>query len=195
MGRIVSLCLAVGLVAAVPGMGLAQNATIDLTKAAEEAQKLATGGKYIEAIDALDSAAAALWEAAPLSYRKAVLVASQPGGFGVYEQRNGAAFKRDEQILIYAEPVGYGYGKDGNLNAIELVGDVEVKTEDGKVLGGQKAFARFGLKSRVKNREFYAFITYSFSGLQPGNYVAATTLTDTNTGKSGAFDLPFTIVE
>jgi hypothetical protein len=188
----VALCLA-GCLASFAPPAMGQQVEAEVAKAAEEAGKLAAGGRYIESLEALGEAASAVWDAAPLSFRKALFVAAQPGGFGVYQLRDGAAFKAGEQILIYAEPIGYGYAREGDLFVVDLVADVEVKNADGGVLGGQKGFTRFGLKSRVKNREFYAFITYTFSGLQPGSYVAATTLTDAASGKSGAFDLAFTI--
>jgi hypothetical protein len=165
----------------------------ELVDAAAKAEELAKGGRYIEAMDQITEAMGSLWDASPMSFRKAFFVSSPPSGFGVYELRQTPSFKPGEKILIYVEPVGYGYKQDGNVFTVELVGDVEVKTSDGKVLGGQKAFTKFGLSSRVKNREFYAFITYDFSGLAAGNYVAGTTLTDSVTGKSGSFDLPFSI--
>lgn len=167
----------------------------ELVDAAAKAEELAAGGRHIEAMDKISSAMDSLWDAAPLGFRKAFFVASQPNGFGVYDLRDNSSFKAGEAMLIYVEPVGYGYKQDGNLFVVDLVADVEVKSADGKVLGGQKGFTKFGLKSRVKNREFYAFITYNFSGLTPGSYVASTTLADPSTGKSGSFDLPFTITE
>jgi hypothetical protein len=53
------------LVAFVTGSATAQ----DIAGKAEEAQTLAGDGKYIEAMAALDEAANALWDQAPLSFR------------------------------------------------------------------------------------------------------------------------------
>jgi hypothetical protein len=45
-------------------------------------------------------------------------VSSDPGGYGMYEDRKSNVFKPGETFLLYVEPVGYAYGtvtdEDGN---------------------------------------------------------------------------------
>ena len=37
-------------------------------------------------------------------------VSSEPGGYGMYEERKSNIFKPGETFLLYVEPVGYRYG-------------------------------------------------------------------------------------
>src|SRR5918999_294858 len=45
-------------------------------------------------------------------------VSSEPGGYGIYEDRKSNVFKPGETFLLYIEPLGYTYGtvtdEDGN---------------------------------------------------------------------------------
>ena len=45
-------------------------------------------------------------------------VSSEPGGYGMYEDRKSNVFKPGETFLLYVEPVGYTYDtvtdEDGN---------------------------------------------------------------------------------
>ena len=45
-------------------------------------------------------------------------VSSEPGGYGIYEERKSNVFKPGETFLLYVEPLGYTYGtvtdEDGN---------------------------------------------------------------------------------
>lgn len=164
----------------------------ELVDAAARAEALAAEGKHLQALDAMSEGLDLAWAQAPFTVRKALFVSESPSGFGVYQRRDGSVFKPGEKLLVYAEPVGYGYQKSGDIYEIDLVADVSLRHPRGTI-GGQKAFANFGLKSLVKNREFYAFITYDFAGLAPGEYAVKTTLTDRASGKSTEFDLPFTI--
>jgi hypothetical protein len=46
-------------------------------------------------------------------------VSSEPGGYGIYEERKSNVFKPGETFLLYVEPLGYTYGtvtdEDGNI--------------------------------------------------------------------------------
>jgi hypothetical protein len=164
-----------------------------IVEQAKEVEKLIDGGKGVDAVLAMDNAVAKLWDRLPLTFLEALFVAGRPSGYGIYDQRPDNRFKAGEDMLVYAELAGYEYKRDGNLFVIYIAADVEVKSADGKVLGGKKEFAKFGLRSRVPNREFYAVLTYNFTGLKPGNYVAVTTMTDKASGDVSSFDLPFVI--
>ena len=160
-------------------------------EAAAQAEKLAAQGKFQEALDSLATAQDMIWQQAPLSFRKTLFVASEPAGFGIYDLRESNEFKRNERLLIYAEPVGYGYGRDGQLYTIDLALDFTIKSPDGKVVASQVNFATLSLRSRVANKEFMAKVTYDFSGLEPGAYEVITRATDKNSGKSAEFSMPF----
>ena len=164
----------------------------EVVEAATKAEALSGEGKHIEALEAMSEGLDQLWAQTPLTVRKAVFVSEPPSRFGVYQGRDGSVFKPGEKLFIYAEPVGYAYRKDGDAYEIDMVADVALRSPRG-TLGVQKGFATFGLKSLAKVREFHVPITYDFSGLEAGEYVAKTTLTDQVSGKKTSFDMPFTI--
>ena len=162
---------------------------------AAKAEALMAEGKHLEAIQAMDDASLMLWDQSPLVVSKALFVASRPTGFGAYEVRENNVFKIDEPLLVYAEPLGFGHRLDGRIYEIHITVDFEVITADGRSLGGQDGFGTFKVRSRVRNREFNAFLSYAFKGLPAGDYVIKTTLHDQVSGKNGEFSLPFSVVE
>jgi hypothetical protein len=89
----------------------------DIADAAGSAEQLLEEGKYDEAMKALDTVQDMIWRESPLSIRKAVFVASEPQGFGIYEERPSNEFASGETLIIYAEPFGFGYGRDNELSS------------------------------------------------------------------------------
>jgi len=180
-----------GLVAVIIATGSA--AAQDVTAKASEAEALARAGKFIEAMAALDEAAYAVWEKAPLSFRRALWVAEPPGGFGLYNPREDNVFDAGAEMIAYVEPVGFGWRKSGDVWTTDLVADLVVKSKDGKVLASQSDFQQLQITSRVRNREFMARFTYTFTGIPAGEYAVETVLRDKVSGKSGTFTLPITV--
>jgi len=172
------------------GAALAQDIS---GKAKEAAEALAGQGKFIEALAALDEAATALWDRAPLTMRRALWVAETPNGFGAYNPRENNVFTAGTSMIAYAEPVGFGWRKSGDLWYTDLIVDLVIKASDGTVLLRKPEFQKLELGSRVRNREFMAHFTYTFTGIPAGEYVVETTLRDAATGKNGTFSLPFVI--
>jgi hypothetical protein len=181
---------AIGLVACGP-VSLAG----DLSNAGAMAESQVQQGKFLEALATLSEAQDKVWRQSPLLFRKAVFVAGDPAGFGIYELREGNSFRRSETLVVYAEPVGFGYKQDGTISEVNLLLDFEVKSKDGRVIGGQKGFANPQLRSRVQNREFFVKVTYDFSGIPAGEYEVTTAVNDKTSGKSGSFTLPFTLTD
>jgi hypothetical protein len=157
--------------------------------------KAKSASEYLGALDAAKQAYIQQWLQTPLIIRKATFVARPSGGFGVYSPKADNTFKAGEAMRVYAEPVGFGWGKSGNLYSIDFSVDFTISTPDGKVLGGRKAFQKLGMKSLVQNTEFFVSLTYTFSGIPVGKYVITTVLNDKNSGKSASFNLPITIVK
>jgi hypothetical protein len=160
---------------------------------ARDAEALVAQGKTTEALAALDDAALAVWEKAPLSFRRALWVAEKAGGFGAFNPRENAVFSSGAPMLLYMEPVGFGWRKSGEIWRVELIADVTVKAADGKQLFHQENFQKLQLASRHRNREFMVNITYKLTGIPKGEYLVETTLRDEVTGKKGVASLPFTI--
>ncbi len=170
-------------------------AAADLVGKAGEAQALADQGKYIEAIAALDAATDTLWEQAPLTFRRVLWVAARPDGFGVYNPRETNVYASGDQMIIYSEPVGFGWAKTGDLWQMNMVADLAIKSKEGEVLLTQPGIQKLALASRVRNREFMSTLTLTLNGIPAGEYIADTTLRDQVSGKQGTMSLPFVIKE
>jgi hypothetical protein len=174
---------------AYPTVGLAGQILNDATSA----ETFLSEDKPVQALAAVEDAFNVAWDAAPLGFSEASFVTGKPEGFGIYDARPTSVFQPDEQMLVYAEPFGYGFGKDGDDFKINFSADFQLQTAKGQILHAQSDFASLDMTSRRRNKEFQVFIIYNFKGLKPGDYVLVTTLHDRNSPKTGAFDLPFTI--
>jgi hypothetical protein len=166
----------------------------DISRKASDAEKLLAQGKGIEAIAALEDAANVLWDKLPLGFRRALWVVQPGAGFGSYNPRENAVFAAGAPMLVYAEPVGFGWRQSGEVWRTEMFADLAIKSSDGKQQLYQKeGFQKLELTSRHRNREFMLNLTYTLTGIAKGDYLAETTLRDQVTGKKGSFALPFTI--
>ena len=170
-------------------------AAADLVAKATEAQTLADQGKFIEAIAALDAATDLLWEQTPLTFRRALWVAGPPTGFGAYNPRETNIYAAGDQMIIYAEPVGFGWSKTGDIWQMNMAADLAIKSKAGEVLLTQQDFQKLSIGSRLRNREFMTTLTLTLTGIPPGEYIADTTLRDQVSGKTGTMSLPFVIKE
>ncbi len=164
-----------------------------LVEQARQAEAELNAGNAVKALASVEAAFNSVWDATPLGFSEALFVTGKPAGFGVYDARATNVFRPDEDMLVYAEPFGFGYGRDGDAFKIGFDADFELRTAKGQILTSQAGFAVLDMTSRRRNKEFQVFITYSFKGLKPGDYVLATTLRDRNSDKKGAFELPFTV--
>lgn len=172
---------------------VSQVAAQDIVGKAKQAEALAHQGKYAEALAVMNEATAILWDKSPLFFRRALWVAEPPQGFGAFNPRENNVFKAGTPMIIYAEPVGFGWRKAGDIWRTQMEADLVVKTKAGEVLLRRTGFQTLQVASRVRNREFMVHLTYRFTGFPKGAYVAETTLRDTVTGKKGTFALPFVI--
>ena len=155
------------------------------------ATEKAVAGEVVDR--AAEAAYDATWRAIPLSFTKALFAASAPEGFGRYTPRDKAVFSAGEEIVVYAEPVGYAYGEGADGFSIDLDADLDVRTASGQILARQTGFSRLSYTSPIRERAFNVTLTFSFDGLKPGDYVLAVTLRDAHSDKSGSFELPFAI--
>ncbi len=159
--------------------------------AATRAEALQAQGKAVEALDALDAAVDAIWQASPLAFRKVVVVNSS-AGHGIYEERTDKTFKPDEKMMIYVEPIGFGYGTTGST-MIGFKADLAIENTTGQVLGEAKDVFSLSTPSTPKKREFSMTLSFGVPFLRPGDYKAIFTVHDQNSDKTGTFEVPFTI--
>ena len=149
-----------------------------------------------KAIEAIDSARAAVVEAlnkAPLGFRRVLFVSDVPEGFAAYRPRADNVFAPDEPLIIYTEPIGVAWKTDGDDYSSKLVVDFEIRTPEGQVLTGQKAFGEFELEAREPPLDYMSHIKLDVTGAPEGSYILGITIHDTNSGKSASTDLPFEI--
>jgi hypothetical protein len=152
-------------------------------------------GQSLDALIAAEQAVAAAWDATPLAFRK-VLFASNIEAYGVYTEKEGAVFAPGEPVVIYAEPVGYGYrtNADGTFS-FGFNFDLVVKTDDGEIVAGKDDFANTELVSKVQNREFLVSLTLTLNEAPAGNYVLEYLAQDIASDETATIALPFTISE
>src|ERR1700716_3315816 len=89
-----------------------------------------------------DNAVIEAWQRTPLTVRRALFVVEHATGFGMYTQRQSNVFKPGEELIAYAEPVGYGWKPKGT-GLFEFGFDVGfvIKKPNGEILGGNQNFA------------------------------------------------------
>ena len=120
-------------------------------------------------------------------------VSSEPGGYGIYEERISNVFKPGETFLLYVEPIGYTYGtvtdEDGNtLYTMNFTLDFIISDKNGNILGGQEDIPVSNIVSHHQNKELNLDISIEQSSpFPPGDYVITYRITDENSGNS--FDI------
>jgi hypothetical protein len=150
----------------------------------------------LDEVDKRDAAVVEAWNATPLTVRRVLFVDGHPDGFGQYVERANNVFKKGEALVIYAEPVGYGW-KDigGGVYQFGFKVDFVVKTADGQIVGGHEDFADVVKKSRARNREFNLLLDLNLGNTSPGDYVVGYTLHDIASSKTYTFNQPFKITD
>jgi len=166
---------------------------VDISVPVKRAQDAASAGKALEAVDALDEAAIAIFEKMPLTVRRSLFVAEEPQGYGVFNPRDTNIYEAGKPVLVYAELAGYGWRQSGDIYRTDLVLDFELLSKDGQSMTSQRSFNKIATASRTRNREFMVYVTYNFSGLEPGDYTIRTIIRDGVSQKQTQFDLPFSI--
>jgi hypothetical protein len=163
-----------------------------IADAGTQAESLAASGKTVEALDALSGAMDAVCAASPLAFRKVVIVDSS-SGYGVYKERASKTFKPDDKMMVYVEPICFGYGGSGDATTIGFTADLSIENTTGQVLGEAKNVFSLSTPATPGKREFSMTLSFGVPFLRPGDYKASFTVHDQNSDKTGTFDVPFTI--
>ena len=163
-----------------------------IVDAATRAEALAAQGNTADALEALEEAVDAIWKAGPLAFRK-VAVVSSSSGEGVYEERTDLTFRPDETMMIYVEPVGFGYRSPGASSTIGFSADLTIENATGQVLGEAKDLFSLSTLTAPNKREFGITLSFAVPYLRPGEYKAIVTVHDQNSPKSGSFEIAFDI--
>jgi len=164
-----------------------------LDQQVKAAEALAAEGKFVEALDAMRAGTVSLWEAAPLTFRRALWIEEAPGGWGAYTPRSSATYASGDKMFAYAEPVGFSWSASGEQWVIEWTADMVIKSKDGTELQRMNDFQQLKITSHERNQEVFASFTYTFTDIPAGEYVVDTVLHDKGNGKNATFSLPFVI--
>jgi hypothetical protein len=181
--------MALSLLVSAPGAILAG----EIEELARQAETKANAGQHLEAAETLRRAINVLMAQGPLMLRRVQFIAEAPKGFGAYQPRASNVFRPGEPLIVYAEPVGVGWRTINETHNALIVADFEIRTTDGKILGGQRDFGRFEFASRDQNQEIMTHLTIKLSGAPAGKYVFGATYRDQVNGKSASLELPFEI--
>ena len=152
------------------------------------------GAQDLETYDAADAAAYAAWEALPLTFRTVAFVTGDAGGYGLYDARDSTVFRQGEPIVLYVEPMGYGWRQeaDGRFSfGFDI--DIVLRNAAGDVVASQESFMRQGLTSRARNREFYLTLTLNMTGAPAGDYALEYIVHDLASDKIGTIARTFSI--
>src|SRR5260221_10718945 len=63
----------------------------------------------LDEINKREQAVVEAWEKTPLTIQRALFVAEEPKAYGIYTPRSSSRFKAGEPIIVYAEPIGFGW--------------------------------------------------------------------------------------
>ena len=129
----------------------------------------------------------------PLSFAVATFVDKPGSNYGMFHPRASSEFEASEKLRVYAEPIGYGWKKVGEIYQTHLVADAALLSPAGKVLWGQREFGVFKLASRHRFVEYMMNLTLSVDGVPKGQYVLEYTVTDKVLGNSAKMTMPFAI--
>jgi hypothetical protein len=150
-------------------------------------------GQSLHEIEKRDEAVRQAWQKTPFTMRRALFVTGKPEGFGMYTPRSPAPFKAGEQLVVYAEPLAYGWKSvEGDQYEFGFTVDFVLKTTGGKIIGGQDKFADLVFKSRTQNREIFLKLDLDLTGASPGNYLLDLRVHDSEADKTAMIELPFT---
>ncbi len=167
-----------------------------ITPELNEAETQFNKGNVLGAASALRQALVTVYNHSVLKVEKAILVKSKPVGFGMIEPRNSNKFKANETIIIYVEPVGYHFARQGDVYKFGVTADFSVTDDKGNILGGKKRFGSWEITTRHRPLfDFFMTLTYNFTGIRPGKYFLLTTLNDRHGGGSTTIKMPFEIVK
>lgn len=165
-------------------------------QALEKARRLAGEGKWAPALDSAEQAVTGLWQKAPFTLGRHLLVTAPAPGYGMYIPRRHNKYKAsgNEPIRIYLEPRGFSWVRqEKGVFKIGMTIDLYLLDSKGKVLSGKKNFQKLNLYCRNRAREMLVNVTLNLSGAPPGKYVIK--LVGHDLGKKGSAEvrLPITL--
>ncbi|MCV6576085.1 MAG: hypothetical protein OIF58_10150 [Cohaesibacter sp.] len=167
----------------------------DLTVSAQKVEDLLASSQPVAAYDALLEMNDKVWAKLPLKIRNAQYV-QEIYAFRRFKAKEQAVFKPNESHIIYAEPIGFTYGKDanGNREAGFLI-DFSLSNTKGEVLLQRSDFLTLNLPLGANNKEVHLNLTVDLTGLPEGQYESHYVIKDKYSEKQDKIALPFSIAK
>ncbi len=169
-----------------PAISVAQ----DFSKFCAEAQSFMEKNQPLPAIELLRKAIKEVWVRTPFHVDKAVLVQDQASGYGMYVTRPNNVYKSGEIVRLYLEPIGFTQKEKDDQYFIALAADFTMGRPDGTIITGKENFGKWELKSKSFISQFNMNLTYTITGVQPGDYVIKTVLRDLEGSKTTFVNTP-----
>ncbi len=160
--------------------------------AVAEAEALLPAGSTAAIWEEFDRATELFWADAPLAFRRALLVDSA-SGFGQYQPRVAAMFHAGDSLVVYLEPVGYGWTAIGDQFRIRFGVDIEIASTGNGIIIAEPGFATVERLSRTRNWEFQLTLEMTLPDLPADAYELRITLHDAATGKTAGTAIPFEV--
>lgn len=165
----------------------------EITKLAEEAEKLIAKGDGTAAYDKMRLSLTKTSDTIPFDIRKAFFVTTKPVMFGSYDRVASNEFPKGSSLITYAEPIGLAWMPDGTGVKSAFTVDFELRNPSGELLAEQKAFGNFKIESREPLFEIYTPLTLDVSAVPAGDYVLKYIFNDANSKKSSSIEQRFTL--
>ncbi|MGC8778440.1 MAG: hypothetical protein ACP5Q4_07150 [Candidatus Caldatribacteriaceae bacterium] len=171
------------------GLAFAQ----DEVQLLEKARALLTEGKLEEAQGVLEAVRLNLWNQLPMRIERVTFVEEEAQSFGAFRKRASDLFARGEKIFVYGEPKNYTILQEGDLYHIFFTTDFRLYDSQGNLLASQEEFGSFRYITQSPIFEAFLNLSFSFTGLEAGDYVLEVMLKDRLAEKSTSFKLPFKV--
>lgn len=167
----------------------------EVTQAAQKVEDLLSSNQPLAAYGAVEELSDMVWAKLPMKIRNAQYV-QEIYAFRRFKSKEAPVFKPNESHIIYAEPIGFTYGKDanGNKEAGFLI-DFTLTSDSGKVLLQRADFLKIDLPLGANNKEVHLNLTVDLTGLPVGKYQSHYVVKDKHSEKSDKISLPFSIAK
>lgn len=143
----------------------------------------------------LESLREAVWSAMPMGIARAIFVEKPAERYGSYKPRQNAAFRQDDTLHLYLEPIGFGHQAMADGSEVSLLVDIGIENASGQRLINQANFAEVTERSATPTYEFAANISLAVAGFPPGSYTLEVTLKDQASDKTTDTLLSFTVID
>lgn len=158
----------------------------------DRARAAAAAGKLDVAADALADALRKVEAAGPLRVEALQVVADPVRGYGLYSPIPNNTIAPGQPLLLYFEPLGFGYRSvaGGAAYEIDMSADLRILAPDGRVLQEDEDMLTSSVTSRRQNREVQFVLRLQTQGMPEGDFIAEVTLHDRAGKKTAKASVP-----